>query len=58
MWKLTTVFKLLLEPLEDCGSVYGHNMVLQSPQSARCTRQLYLKHYCTQRRHTTLPSPF
>ena len=34
MWKLTTVFKLPLEPLEDCGSVYGHNMIFQSPQSA------------------------
>ena len=52
MWKLTTVFKLPLEPLEDCGSVYGHNMVFQSPQSARCTRQLCFQHYCTQQRHT------
>ena len=40
MWKLTTVFKLPLERLEDCGSVYGHSMVFQFPQSARCTRQL------------------
>ncbi|KAK2181082.1 hypothetical protein NP493_413g02023 [Ridgeia piscesae] len=57
MWKLTTVFKLPLEPLEDCGSVYGHNIVFQSPQSARCTRQLCFQHYCTQQRHS-LSSPF
>ena len=41
-----------LEPLEDCGSMYGHNMVFQSPQSAKCTRQLCFQHYCTQQRHT------
>ena len=34
------------------GSVYGHNMVFQSPQSGRCTRQLCFQHYCTQQRHT------
>ena len=47
IWKLTTAFKLPLEPLEDCGSVYGHNLVFQSPKSARCTRQLCFQHYCT-----------
>ena len=52
MWKLTTVFKLPLEHLEDCGSVYGHNMVFQYPQSAKCSRQLYFQHYCIQQRHT------
>ncbi|KAI0237675.1 hypothetical protein LSAT2_011748, partial [Lamellibrachia satsuma] len=49
-WKLTTVYVLPQEPLEDFGSEYGHNMALQSPQSARCTRRLYCQHYCTQLR--------
>ena len=35
---------------EAFGSEYGHNMALQSPQSARCTRRLYCQHYCTQLR--------
>ena len=50
--EITTIFKLPLEPLEDCGSVYGHTMVFHSPQSARCTRQLCIQHSCTQHRHT------
>ena len=52
MWKLATVFKLPLERLENCGSVYGQCMVFQFPQSGRCTRQLCFQHYCIQQRHT------
>ena len=54
-WKLTTVYGLPQEPLEDFGSEYGHNIALQSPQSARCTRRLYCQHsaetYTLYRRH-------
>ena len=50
MWKLTTVHVLPQEPLEDSGSQYGYNMVLQSPQNVRCTRRLYYQNYCTQLR--------
>ena len=52
MWKLTIVFKLPLERSEECGSVYGQSMVFQSPQSARCTRQLCFQHYCIKQKHT------
>ena len=52
MWTLTTVSKLPLESLEVSGCMYGHNVVLQSPHSARCTRQLCFQHYCTQQRYT------
>ena len=33
-------------------NVYGHSMVFQSPQSARCTRQLCFQHYCFQQKDT------
>ena len=32
--------------------MYGHNVVFQSPQSARCRRQLCFQDYGTQHRHT------
>jgi len=37
--------------LEDSVSACGHNMALQTPERARCTRQLCFQH-CTQLRHT------
>ena len=56
MRTLTTVYILPLEPLEEplehSGSAYGHNMVLQSPQSARFIRQSCIQHYYAQPRHT------
>ena len=52
LWTSVHCNKLPLERLEDCGSVYGHSMVFQSPQSARCTRQLCFQHYCIQQKHT------
>ena len=42
----------LLEPLGDSRKMYAQDMVLQSSQSARCTRQLCFQQYCAQPRHT------